>query len=651
MREFRSRFRPGPRSAGIPAAAFPGRVATNADLIVAVDRQQTTLLLPLSAGGAAMTVLDPSMIVAYSLLSIDNEIVKVTGPPAGNVIPVSRGFDGTTPASHLANAPVSGLVDAYHHNALAAEIEAIETFMGPNGANLLTTSGDAIYSKTYDFVAQQPGGTLVPGNNSITLAPVPLGVNGTDTQHYLYISGGTGTAEAVLITGGTGVSGSPSGQIIVNCANGHSGAWTIKSASAGVKEACNVLNNVGTVNLPRATMNIYAPVVVPTTINLLGQGTSNVGGQTGSIFNWLGGAKPCFIFASGVGDSMSNQLGMGIYRDFTAFSPNNTGDGMWIGGDISGVITPAAWQGDYTNFEYVRVINFTNALVYNVANFVTFINSVFSGLSRALLIPAAGAGGLQYTNFTGCVLTVPSGFSVQMDQSGLGSGYISYVGGQVSGTMTGTTLHWHSFGTHYESNDTGSAVVNITGNSAVFFAYGGLMGTHNIALRDKSTLLFDAGSGVCWVILNGVEFSETDPTPPDPAVWVNGAVNLSIKDIQYFPFNWTAHIYGFGVNPSAGGLDITQNRLSNITLNAAATLAFPLGNMNYPDSGITVVNGSTLGGGGITAVSGLLAGQFGVLVTALPQTFTAGASIGNTITTTAALPYSYWFDGSKIYIR
>ena len=108
----------GSLSLGIPAAAYPGRVATTSDLIVAVDQQQTTLLLPMGVSDLTRTVLDPSSIKAFNLLSIDSEIVKTLGAPAGNIIPVSRGFDGTIPAAHLANAVVAGFIDAYHHNAL-----------------------------------------------------------------------------------------------------------------------------------------------------------------------------------------------------------------------------------------------------------------------------------------------------------------------------------------------------------------------------------------------------------------------------------------------------------------------------------------------------------------------------------------------------
>ena len=147
VRSFRStRFgSPGvsTRSLGIPAAAYPGRIATNSDLIVAVDGQQTGLLLPMGPADVSMTVVDASQIVAYNLLSIDNEIVKTIGAPAGNVVPISRGFDGTAPGPHSANAIVSGLVDAWHHNALVAEIEAVETALGPNLTNVAQLANSA----------------------------------------------------------------------------------------------------------------------------------------------------------------------------------------------------------------------------------------------------------------------------------------------------------------------------------------------------------------------------------------------------------------------------------------------------------------------------------------------------------------------------
>ncbi len=116
-----------------------------------------------------------------------------------------------------------------------------------------------IVAADYDFPAQTPGGTLTATvGASVTLTPVPLGVNGADTGHYVYISAGTGAAEAVLITGGSAVSGASSGSITFVPANSHSGAWTISSATGGVQEAISVLplgNNQVIVPAGTTTLN------------------------------------------------------------------------------------------------------------------------------------------------------------------------------------------------------------------------------------------------------------------------------------------------------------------------------------------------------------------------------------------------------------
>jgi hypothetical protein len=123
-------------------------------------------------------------------------------------------------------------------------------------------------SKTYKFPPQTPGGTLVVGNNAIIVSPVPLGVNGTNANHYLYVSGGTGAAEACLITGGTAVAGAQSGTIIISCANAHSGAWTIQSATAGIQEAIYSAGQVGNVAqgailIPAGNYSIYGTITLP----------------------------------------------------------------------------------------------------------------------------------------------------------------------------------------------------------------------------------------------------------------------------------------------------------------------------------------------------------------------------------------------------
>lgn len=276
------------RSLGKPSSMFPGQIATDSYLTIAVDRQQTSLALAMGSGDTSMTVVNASAIAAFNLLSIDNEIVKTTGAPAGNVVPISRGFDGTTPAAHQTSATVSGLIDAWHHNALVAEIEAIENALGPNLSRL--PSSPFLISTLFIFSPQTPGGTLSAGAQVITLTPVPQGVNGTDQNHYLYISGGTGTAEAVPIIGGSAVAGAASGTVIVTCANAHSGAWTIQSATAGIQEALDSMASPQ-VFVPAGNYNIYATITVPNRASIIGfsMSSDSNGGATMLLYQYRTG--------------------------------------------------------------------------------------------------------------------------------------------------------------------------------------------------------------------------------------------------------------------------------------------------------------------------------------------------------------------------
>jgi hypothetical protein len=57
------------------------------------------------------------------------------------------------------------------------------------------------------------------------------------------------------------------------------------------------------------------------------------------------------------------------------------------------------------------------------------------------------------------------------------------------------------------------------------------------------------------------------------------------------------------------------------------------------------------GNAGVTAVAGLYKGQTGFLQTAAAVPFTAGATIGTTVTTAPNTLTPFWFDGTKLYLR
>lgn len=122
-----------------------------------------------------------------------------------------------------------------------------------------------------------PGGSVAVGANSITVAPCPGGVNGTDTDHPIRLSGGVGTAETVTISGGSCTSGAASGTIGFTAANTHTGAWTITSATCGSKEAFTANGDGSFVIIPAGTCSISGPdglVVDKANVTLMGAGDS-----------------------------------------------------------------------------------------------------------------------------------------------------------------------------------------------------------------------------------------------------------------------------------------------------------------------------------------------------------------------------------------
>ncbi len=120
-----------------------------------------------------------------------------------------------------------------------------------------------LVSTDFDFPSQEPGGTLTAAVGAdITLTPCPLGLNGADATHYVYISaGGGGSAEAVLITGGTCTSGATTGSLTFTPANNHTGAWVVTSATGGVQEAvCFLPSGNNIVQVPQGTTTLNATV-------------------------------------------------------------------------------------------------------------------------------------------------------------------------------------------------------------------------------------------------------------------------------------------------------------------------------------------------------------------------------------------------------
>src|ERR1035437_7799549 len=654
-------------TAAAQTARYPAAIATDQDLTLQKDRAQSTLTGAMTSSATTFTVVTGSKFAAGVIVTIENEQVLVC-QVSGNTISVGysacpnidgRGYAGTSAASHYNGLPASGNVVAFGHNALKTEIEAIEATLGTRLLNVYA-SVPLIASALYVFPPQTcnasqvcaaggaSGGALNAVDTQVTMAPVPPGVNGTDLSHYLYVSGGTGVAEACLIDGGTGTAGQTSGTIILECGHSHTGAFTISTASGGIEEGASALSGNGTITLPKGTLNIYARMLLPTKISLIGQGSG------ATKLDCHTGADQCLAIADGLGTATGQ--GMGTHSGYTVHGPSS-GYGIWIGGDPASVWAPAAWTGSYLRFNDVAVEYFSTALYLRKGNFNVYKSSAFSGLTRALVIPSDPNGECQPIEFSNTVLTVTTGAAVEMNHSGYGTCIVEFIGGQVSGTIIGTDVDWESHDTHIESNAVNEPLIYLSGtNSGRIVTTGGIWSVHGTALAD---MIHMVGSGamsisvrdswiqadVGMVVDNFLHYGSTVGTLGD----------VNIKDIDFADAGTFTRKYNLETSSTYQwpNLHIATHRVpffnKIFVTDSGGTLAFPEG--DYPvlqTFGLTGVTYAPT----ITAVSGLLPDQSGIIYAFNEsQTFTAGATIGNTITLTPKLPYSWYFDGTKIWIH
>lgn len=153
-------------------------------------------------------------------------------------------------------------------------------FQAPQGVDWIQqiSNKPLLDMRTFQFTVA-PGVALTGGVTAAVVLPYcPYGVNGSDADHWVYLSGGNGSAEAVLITGGTCTSGTTNRTIIIRPVNNHTGAWTIKSATNGIQEAAQQSIALGgaQIYVPAGTWVMHSQVAVPSYTMLAGTGDASI---------------------------------------------------------------------------------------------------------------------------------------------------------------------------------------------------------------------------------------------------------------------------------------------------------------------------------------------------------------------------------------
>ncbi len=159
----------------------------------------------------------------------------------------------------------------------------------------------------------------------------------------------------------------------------------------------------------------------------------------------------------------------------------------------------------------------------------------------------------------------------------------------------------------------------------------------------------EIGSGVTPV---GVTYTGNTTTSvfAQNVTYTNAFESQTVAGIVSVPFGETLNGH-FTVTIGGGNAEWESIELAPVSvpgvsvLASATTLAFPA---LEPANAIVQVTGTT----GVTAISGLATVETFVLVAATGSiTFTAGSTIGNTITMTQGIPHTAYWDGAHLWIH
>jgi len=245
--------------------------------------------------------------------------------------------------------------------------------------NVITVTPDFAFSACASGCTYTTSGatTLTAGSNTVTITPFPVGVNGSDNNHYLMITpaaGDTSPTDIIMVAGGTGTSGATSGTLTFTAHFAYIAGYKIQSATSGITEAGNLCTSPGcTVKLvPHTSYYCNAPAYIsPHYISdvtfdgqwatiwhnsigpclVMGEGAWNTGGQANSWdvshFDMRPSTIPWSVQPSGSLDGTTATATLTIPTcpsGFYAAIPNQL---LWIAGTYNGVNTTVYGYGEF----------------------------------------------------------------------------------------------------------------------------------------------------------------------------------------------------------------------------------------------------------------------------------------------------------------
>lgn len=564
-------------------------------------------------------------------------------------------------------------------------------------------AADFNYTVTPSSPATLTGGTT---NVTVTLPYGPPGLVTSGTYATpVYLSSGFGAAESVIPTGGTcGYAGSgTSCTIIISPANSHSGGWTVSSADAGYPEAAQYnLGTSGSTFCGKIIGNSLTPdsfhtqwTVPQCSITITAESASSGGIVTATDFT----GNAVIYFTGTLPNQEISEIKIlnynAVLADDIVFSQTgyfNVHD-IWCGGGNSCVRTFSS-GGRITNSLFYAVngpgqiiIGALSAIAGKSNDVLIANNDMWPGNnSHAIFLTDAdgvlisgikGACGNPFIyatpTYVGVNSTIIDHMFVDEGSGACGSTSVYGVGlyGGVSNTVyvTGISvrnsqINGDGTSTPYNillsnPSGTGGSVTeidisnNLLGGSvtgSIYSNYG-----DQITVRDNKITCSPSAPNAACINLN--VSTNTDITNNSVTASGSGYAILSqghsdklnvIGNSLAGPLSFPVNLdNGFAIYPTPMQMidNIGMDTILPTTADNAALIIGLTPNFIITGTGTGITSLSNVG-------SSCWIGRKGTFYTRDGNiTFTAGATIGNSFTTTQNVPVSYYCDGTKIWMH